>query len=91
MPMRSLAPQRALAHTTNSGRMGGRKVLIIPQHYPCVRLCQAHSTLSWGVTHKANEVCNMTTDVILGLAALWLLLTIAYIVRRRRRAGRRAP
>jgi hypothetical protein len=33
----------------------------------------------------------MTTDVILGLAALWLLLTIAYIVRRRRRAGRRAP
>ena len=33
----------------------------------------------------------MTTDVILGLAALWLLLTIAYIVRRSRRAGRRAP
>ena len=28
--------------------MGGRKVLIIPQHYPCVRLCQAHSTLSGG-------------------------------------------
>ncbi len=33
----------------------------------------------------------MTTDVILGLAALWLLLTIAYIVRRRRRQARRAP
>jgi hypothetical protein len=33
----------------------------------------------------------MTTDVILGLAALWLLLTIAYIVWRSRRAGRRAP
>ena len=31
----------------------------------------------------------MTTDVILGLAALWLLLAIAYIVRRRR--ARRAP
>jgi hypothetical protein len=31
----------------------------------------------------------MTTDVILGLAALWLLLTIAYVVRRRR--ARRAP
>ena len=33
----------------------------------------------------------MTTDVILGLAALWLLVAIAYIVRRRRRADRRAP
>ena len=32
----------------------------------------------------------MTTDMILGLAALWLLLTIAYIVRRRRKL-RRAP
>ena len=44
-----------------------------------------------GQARKASEVCNMTTDVILGLAALWLLLTIAYIVRRRRRADRRAP
>jgi len=33
----------------------------------------------------------MTTEVILGLAALWLLVTIAYIVRRRRRTARRAP
>ena len=33
----------------------------------------------------------MTTDMILGLAALWLLVAIAYIVRQRRRAGRRAP
>jgi LPXTG-motif cell wall-anchored protein len=33
----------------------------------------------------------MTTDMILGLAALWLLVAIAAIVRRRRRAGRRAP
>jgi len=32
----------------------------------------------------------MTTDMILGLTALWLLLTIAYVVRQRR-AGRRAP
>ena len=32
----------------------------------------------------------MTTDVILGLAALWLILAIAYVVRRRRRL-RRAP
>jgi len=30
----------------------------------------------------------MTTDVILGLAALWLLVVIAYIVRRRRAARR---
>jgi hypothetical protein len=32
----------------------------------------------------------MTTDMSLGLAALWLLVAIAYIVRRRRRL-RRAP
>ncbi len=33
----------------------------------------------------------MTTDVILGLAALWLLLTIAYIVRDAAAGWRRAP
>jgi hypothetical protein len=30
-----------------------------------------------------------TTTVLLGLAALWLLLTIAYLVRRRRLLTRR--
>jgi len=32
----------------------------------------------------------MTTEMILGLTALWLILAIAYVVRRRRRL-RRAP
>src|SRR5690349_14057226 len=40
-PMRSLAPQSDLGHTTNSGRIGGSVYLVIPpSKHRCARLCQ---------------------------------------------------
>src|SRR5919199_5371530 len=42
-PLRSLAPQSDLGHTTNSGRIGGSVYLVIPpSKHRCTRLCQIH-------------------------------------------------
>src|SRR5919202_2520525 len=51
MPMRPRAPHRGLGHTTNSGRRGGRVVLVIhPRYHHCARHVNLRSTLSCGVT-----------------------------------------
>ena len=62
MPMRPLAAQVRLGHTANSGRSGGRVVLVIrPRYHHCARHVNIHSTLSCGATATIHTFINQVS------------------------------